>query len=177
MSGKWKRVSFLTALAAVLAVAVTVSLANAKTNGVTGARAAAATNLTIMGFGTNGDDVAKTRYAIAEKAVGGDVSAPNGGFNDQQFLAAIASGDVPDLVYFSRDKVGTYAAKGALVPLTSCIKSHKINMKQYRSAAVHEVTYNGKENGKVVFGTASDISVADGRVKFKIPARSGVMLK
>jgi cyclomaltodextrinase / maltogenic alpha-amylase / neopullulanase len=40
-----------------------------------------------------------------------------------------------------------------------------------------EVTYNGKENGKVLFGAASDISVADGRVKFKIPARSGVMLK
>jgi multiple sugar transport system substrate-binding protein len=144
MSGKWKRISFLTALAAALAVVVTVSLANAKTNGGASAGAAAATNLTIMGFGTNGDDVAKTRYAIAEKAVGGNVDAPNGAFNDQQFLAAIAAGDVPDLVYFSRDKVGTYAARGALVPLTSCIKSHKINMKQYRSAAVHEVSYKGK---------------------------------
>jgi len=171
MSGKWKRVSFLTALAAVLAVAVTVSLANAKTNGVTGARAAAATNLTIMGFGTNGDDVAKTRYAIAEKAVGGDVSAPNGGFNDQQFLAAIASGDVPDLVYFSRDKVGTYAAKGALVPLTSCIKSHKINMKQYRSAAVHEVTYKGK-----VYAIPEFYDVRTVIVNLDVLAKAGVKL-
>jgi glycosidase len=40
-----------------------------------------------------------------------------------------------------------------------------------------EVTYDGKENGKVVFGEASDISVADGRLKIKVPARSGVMLK
>jgi multiple sugar transport system substrate-binding protein len=141
MSGRWKRIGFLTALASVLAVAVAVSLANAKTDRGAGAGGAAATNLTIMGFGTNGDDVAKTRYAIAERAVGGDVSAPNGGFDDQQFLAAIAAGDVPDLVYFSRDKVGTYAARGALVPLTSCVKSHKINMKQYRKAAVNEVTY------------------------------------
>ena len=39
------------------------------------------------------------------------------------------------------------------------------------------VTYDGKENGKVVFGRASDISLADGFLKFKVPARSGVMLK
>jgi multiple sugar transport system substrate-binding protein len=134
----------LTALTAALAAVAAVSLANAMTDRAAGPKAAAATNLTIMGFGTNGDDVAKTRYALAEKAVGGGVSAPNGGFDDQQFLAAIAAGDVPDLVYFSRDKVGTYAARGALVPLTSCIKSHKINMKQYRSAAVNEVTYKKK---------------------------------
>jgi multiple sugar transport system substrate-binding protein len=144
MSSRWKRIGLLTAIAAALSVAVAVSLASAMTDRAGSAGAAAATNLTIMGFGTNGDDVAKTRYALAEKAVGGGVSAPNGGFDDQQFLAAIAAGDVPDLVYFTRDKVGTYAARGALVPLTSCIKSHKINMKQYRSAAVHEVTYKNK---------------------------------
>jgi multiple sugar transport system substrate-binding protein len=100
-----------------------------------------------MGFGTNGDDVAKTRFARAEAAVGGNVSAPNGGFNDQQFLAAIAGGNAPDLVYFSRDNVGTYAAKGALVPLTSCIKSAKIIMSQYRPAARADVTYKGKVYG------------------------------
>jgi multiple sugar transport system substrate-binding protein len=144
MSSRWKRIGLLTAIATALSVAVAVSLANAMTDRAGSAGAAAATNLTIMGFGTNGDDVAKTRYALAEKAVGGDVSAPNGGFDDQQFLAAIAAGDVPDLVYFSRDKVGTYAARGALVPLTSCIKSHKINTKQYRSAAMHEVTYKNR---------------------------------
>jgi multiple sugar transport system substrate-binding protein len=144
MSSRWKRIGLLTAIAAALSVAVAVSLASAMTDRAGSAGAAAATNLTIMGFGTNGDDVAKTRYALAEKAVGGGVSAPNGAFDDQQFLAAIAAGDVPDLVYFTRDKVGTYAARGALVPLTSCIKSHKINMKQYRSAAVNEVTYKKK---------------------------------
>ena len=39
------------------------------------------------------------------------------------------------------------------------------------------VTYDGKENGKVIFGEASDISVADGFLKFNVPPRSGVMLK
>jgi multiple sugar transport system substrate-binding protein len=135
MSARWQRICLLTVITAGLAVGVAVSVANAKP---------AATNVTIMGFGTNGDDVAKTRYALAEKAVGGGVEAPNGAFDDQQFLAAVAARDVPDLVYFSRDKVGTYAARGALVALTSCIKSHKINTKQYRSAAINEVTYKKK---------------------------------
>ena len=40
-----------------------------------------------------------------------------------------------------------------------------------------EVTYESKKNPKPVFGEASDISVSDNRLKFKIPARSGVMLK
>ena len=39
------------------------------------------------------------------------------------------------------------------------------------------VTYDGKENGKVMFGEASDISVADGFLTFTVPPRSGVMLK
>jgi multiple sugar transport system substrate-binding protein len=75
------------------------------------------------------------------------VTAPNGGFNDQQFLAAVASGNPPDLVYLDRFKVGTYAAKGALQPLTSCISSHKISMSQFRKPAVTEVTYKGQVYG------------------------------
>ena len=137
----WRKDSALTALiAATVSVAVTAGMASAhstKANGGT---------LNIMGFGT-GDDVAESRAAIAIKAVGGNVNRPSGSFNDQQFLAAVASGNVPDLVYLDRQKVGTYAAKGAFLPLTSCIKSQKINMKQYRQAAVNEVTYKGKVYG------------------------------
>jgi multiple sugar transport system substrate-binding protein len=137
----WRKASALAALiAAVGTVAITASLASAHSTKRT------AGTLNIMGFGT-GDDVAETRAAIATKAVGGSVNRPSGGFNDQQFLAAVASGNVPDLVYLDRQKVGTYAAKGAFLPLTSCIKSQKINMKQYRQAAVNEVTYNGKIYG------------------------------
>ncbi|MDQ3005483.1 MAG: glycoside hydrolase family 13 protein [Chloroflexota bacterium] len=40
-----------------------------------------------------------------------------------------------------------------------------------------EVRYEAKKNPKVVFGQASNMSVHDGRVKFSIPARSGVVLK
>jgi multiple sugar transport system substrate-binding protein len=137
----WRKVLALASLLASIAVvAVTAGFASAhstKTNGGT---------LNIMGFG-KGDDVAESRAAIASAAVGGTVNRPSGSFNDQQFLAAIASGNAPDLVYMSRDKVGTYAAKGALLPLSSCIKSQKINMKQYRQAAVNEVTYKNKVYG------------------------------
>jgi multiple sugar transport system substrate-binding protein len=137
----WRKASALAALiAAIVSGAVTAGMASAhstKTNAGT---------LNIMGFG-KGDDVAESRAAIATKAVGGTVNRPSGSFNDQQFLAAVASGNVPDLVYLDRQKVGTYAAKGAFLPLTSCIKSQKINMKQYRQAAVNEVTYKGKVYG------------------------------
>jgi multiple sugar transport system substrate-binding protein len=143
MKGWRTRLAALSVFAMVAVAAVTASLAGAHNNGHFVREAG---TLNIMGFGT-GDDVAETRAAIATKAVGGSVNRPSGGFNDQQFLAAVASGNSPDLVYLSRDKVGTYAAKGAFLPLTSCIKSHKINTKQYRIPAMNEITYKGKIYG------------------------------
>jgi multiple sugar transport system substrate-binding protein len=140
MQGWRKALALAALLASIAVVAVTASLASAHST------KASAGTLNIMGFGT-GDDVAETRAAIATKAVGGTVNRPSGGFNDQQFLAAVASGNPPDLVYLDRQKVGTYAAKGAFMPLTSCIKSQHIDMKQYRQAAVNEVTYKGQIYG------------------------------
>jgi len=40
-----------------------------------------------------------------------------------------------------------------------------------------EVRYEAKKNPKAIFGQATNVSVHDGRVKFTIPARSGVVLK
>jgi multiple sugar transport system substrate-binding protein len=140
MQGWRKALALASLLAALAVVAVTASLASAHST------KSSAGTLNIMGFGT-GDDVAESRAAIATKAVGVTVNRPSGSFNDQQFLAAVASGNAPDLVYLDRQKVGTYAAKGAFMPLTSCIKSQKINMKQYRQAAVSEVTYKGQIYG------------------------------
>jgi multiple sugar transport system substrate-binding protein len=140
MQGWRKALALASLLAALAVVAVTASLASAHST------KSSAGTLNIMGFGT-GDDVAESRAAIATKAVDATVNRPSGGFNDQQFLAAVASGNSPDLVYLDRQKVGTYAAKGAFMPLTSCIKSQKIDMKQYRQAAVSEVTYKGQVYG------------------------------
>ncbi|MEO7840557.1 MAG: alpha-glucosidase C-terminal domain-containing protein, partial [Anaerolineales bacterium] len=40
-----------------------------------------------------------------------------------------------------------------------------------------EVRFEAKKNPKAIFGQASDVSVQDGRVRFTIPARSGVVLR
>ena len=166
--GGRKRVLLL-AVIAVIAIAVGVNVAGATSNAPSAAKAA---NLTIMGFGTNGDDVAMTRFHIAEKAVGGNVDAPNGEFDDQQFLAAVASHSVPDLIYVDRQKVGTYAAKGALTPLTSCVKSHKINVKQYRKAAINEVTYKRK-----LYAIPEFYDVRTVIVDLDVAGKAGVKLK
>lgn len=140
MWGRWKRLAWVVGAVAVCAV-VASSLATAKSGG---SAAASAETLNIYGFGP-GDDVANGRAEIAQKALGGaSVENPRGGFNDQRFLTMLASGDVPDLVYLGRGSIGTYAAKGAFQPLTNCIRSEKINMKQYRAAALKETTYKGK---------------------------------
>jgi multiple sugar transport system substrate-binding protein len=140
MPGWRKSLAITSLIAAIGVLAFAATLASAHTTSTKDG------TLNIMGFGT-GDDVAESRAALATKAVGGTVNRPSGSFNDQQFLAAVASGNVPDLVYLDRQKVGTYAAKGAFLPLTSCIKSQKIDVKQYRQAAVNEVTYKGQVYG------------------------------
>jgi multiple sugar transport system substrate-binding protein len=145
MAGRWKRGALLLGVI-VLGVVVYASIASANNSSIGSSAARSDDALTIMGFGT-GDDVAETRAALAIKAVGGSVSRPSGSFNDQTFLAAVASKNVPDLVYLDRAKVGTYAAKGAFVPLTSCISKQKINTKQYRIPAMNQITYKGKVYG------------------------------
>lgn len=99
--------------------------------------------LHIMGFGT-GDVVASSRTKLATKAIApAKVDNPSGGFNDQQFLTRIASGNPPDIVYLDRQKVGQYAAKGALQPVDVC----GIDLSGFRKPAVDDVTYDGKPYG------------------------------
>jgi multiple sugar transport system substrate-binding protein len=125
---------------AIAAVVVAASIANAAPRG----ESRTAATLKIYGFGP-GDEIANTRADIATKAVGGSVDNPRGGFNDQTFLASVASGDVPDVVYLDRAKIAQYAAKGAFQPLTSCVKG--FNLKQYRPSTLKEVTYKNNLYG------------------------------
>ena len=100
--------------------------------------------LTSMGFGTK-DEVAKVRFDLANKAIApSTVQAGESAFNAQQFLSAVASNTPPDLVYMERQLLGTYASRGTLLPLTDCVRDQKIDMGQYRQAAVAEVTFGGK---------------------------------
>jgi multiple sugar transport system substrate-binding protein len=136
----WKYGVVVVTVAALFATVFGVS----KQASATSKRASADT-LKIMGFGP-GDEIANVRADIAAKALpsGTDVDNPRGGFDDQKFLAALAARDVPDVVYIDRQKVGTYAAKGAFVPLTSCVRSKRINLKQYYKSTLRQVTYKGK---------------------------------
>src|SRR5215211_2560339 len=146
MLRRWKQSVFIVALAALLATIFggAAGVASAKTDGR--ATGTASKHFRIMGFGP-GDEIANIRAQLATEALAradADVSNPSGGFDDQKFLAALAARDVPDIVIMDRKKIPTYAAKGVLQPLTSCIKNQKINMKQYRKVSLDAVTYKGK---------------------------------
>ncbi|WP_328459490.1 extracellular solute-binding protein [Actinoplanes sp. NBC_00393] len=107
----------------------------------------AAVNLTMMGFGT-GDEIAKTRFDAANAAIApSSATAAEGSFDAQAFLSAVASGSPPDLVYMERRLLGTYAVKKALTPLGDCVDREKIDMGQFREAAVAEATLNGQLYG------------------------------
>ncbi|MFI7600221.1 ABC transporter substrate-binding protein [Actinoplanes sp. NPDC049681] len=107
----------------------------------------ATATLTMMGFGT-GDEIARTRFDLADAAIApSSAKASEGSFNAQQFLSAVASGTPPDLVYMERRLLGTYAAKKAIMPLTDCVRREQIDMSQYREAAVTEATLGGSLYG------------------------------
>jgi multiple sugar transport system substrate-binding protein len=137
MEGHRKRLAVLLAVAAALsAVVVTSAIAHSVKSG--------AGTLNIYGYGP-GDDVQENRAKYAAGVLSStNVSRPAGDFNDQVFLARLASGDVPDLVRMSRPRVAQYASKGVLQPMDSCVKSVK---KQYRAGAMNAMTYKGHVYG------------------------------
>ncbi|MDR7273774.1 extracellular solute-binding protein [Catenuloplanes atrovinosus] len=115
--------------------------------GVGGGGGGDAVTLSMMGFGT-GDEIAKTRFDEANRSIAPSAAAAGeGSFDAQQFLAAVASGAPPDLVYMERRLLGTYAAKKALVPLGDCVAREGIDLGQFRPAAIAEATLNGELYG------------------------------
>jgi len=103
--------------------------------------------LNIMGF-SGEDEVATARIAAFQaSAPKVAVTHNKGDFDAQQFLTALASNNPPDLVYMDRKLIGTYAAQGAIQPLTACVKDQGIDTSQYRPAALQSVTLDN-----VVYG-------------------------
>jgi multiple sugar transport system substrate-binding protein len=70
-----------------------------------------------------------------------------GALDQQQFLTAVASGSPPDLIYTSWADLTTYASRGAIVPLESCINQAGIDKTKFRETAVNQVTLNGEMFG------------------------------
>jgi multiple sugar transport system substrate-binding protein len=103
--------------------------------------------LTTFGFSLP-DEIATTRVDTFKKAYPQvQVKITEGGFDEQQFLSAVASGAPPDLIYLDRETIGTYAARQAIQPLDDCVSKASIDMSQYRPAAVQQVTVDGKVYG------------------------------
>lgn len=149
---RFKRATLLVAGAA-LGVALAAGGASARPSEATGVAATQSHALQIYGLGGR-DDVAQGRLDIANKVIrdlGHSVNNPVGGFNDQAFLARLAARDIPDLVHMGRGSIGTYAARGALVPLGNCFRREGINKDDYRKAALAEVSYKGQIYGAPEF--------------------------
>jgi len=127
--------------------------------------------LKVMGF-SGEDEVAQSRIA-AFKAGAPKVQVTNnkGDFDAQQFLTALASGNPPDLVYLDRNLVGTYAARGAIQPLTDCIAQQKVDMSQYRPAALTPLTLD-----KVVYGIPEFYIVTVNLVDKRVVSKAGLQL-
>ena len=96
--------------------------------------------LSTMGFGLP-DEIATTRVEMFEEEFPEvALEVVEGDFDEQQFLSAVASGEPPDLVYLPRTELGSYAARGAIVPLDECIDEVGIDVGQYREPAMQQVT-------------------------------------
>ncbi|TDD72322.1 extracellular solute-binding protein [Jiangella aurantiaca] len=103
--------------------------------------------LNVMGFGAT-DEIAQTRLDLATEAVApAEISLIEGDLDIQQFLSAVATGEPPELVYANRDQIGTFASRGAIIPLDECIDGEGIDTSLYLEPALNQVTFDGSVYG------------------------------
>jgi multiple sugar transport system substrate-binding protein len=104
--------------------------------------------LQVMGFGAT-DEIGQVRLDEAKAALGKDVkvSLVEGDLDIQQFLSAVASGEPPEIVYADRNQIGTFASRGAIIPLDDCIDGEGIDTSVFRKAALDQVTFAGEVYG------------------------------
>jgi multiple sugar transport system substrate-binding protein len=120
-----------------------------------------AVTLTTHGFGAE-DEIASVRVDRANKAIApSKVKLGANAFDAQQFLSSVASDTPPDLVFIERQLLGTYAARGTLEPLESCVENEDIDLEQYRDPALAEVTLDDKLYGLPEFYNNRVIMIND----------------
>ena len=111
------------------------------------AEASLSGSLEVMGFGTD-DDVAENRLAVAEEELGDvEVELVEGDLDIQQFLSAVAEGEPPDIVYAERNEIGTFASRGAVIPLADCIEGEGIDTGVFNETALGQVTFEDEVYG------------------------------
>ena len=95
-----------------------------------------------------GDDIAKVRVdRFRELYPDVNVSFSESGWDEQQFLAALAGSAPPDMVNIPRNILGTYVAKGVLQPLDGCVASVGADMSVFRKPAMDQLTVDGQVYG------------------------------
>jgi multiple sugar transport system substrate-binding protein len=101
----------------------------------------------VMGFGA-GDEIATVRLERAEEALGeAEVELVEGDLDIQQFLSSVASGEPPALVYAERSQIGTFASRGAIVPLSDCVEGEGVDTSVFRQSALDQVTFDDEVYG------------------------------
>ena len=118
-------------------------------------------DLAVSGFGLP-DETATVRVdTFREQYPQVNLELTEGAFDQQQFLTAVASGNVPDVVYLSRDDLSTYATRGAIMPLDACVEEQAIDVGQYREAALQQVTVEDQLYGIPEFYNVIALILAD----------------
>jgi multiple sugar transport system substrate-binding protein len=99
-------------------------------------------SMTEWGFGTD-NTLAKARVDAFVKAYPSIKLNIVPQVNDQKILTAVASGDVPDLLWLDRTTIVSWAARGALQSLDDLIAKNKFQLNQFYPSTVAQVRYNG----------------------------------
>ncbi len=145
------RTGFKVGVAGIAAVALLSGFQGADVSG----------DLAVSGFGLP-DEIATVRVdTFEEQYPEVNLNLTEGSFDQQQFLTAVASGNVPDVVYLSRDTLSTYATRGAIMPLGECVEAQGIDTSQFREAALQQVTVEDQVYGIPEFYNVIVLVLAD----------------
>jgi len=119
--------------------------------------------LDVMGFAAV-DEIATTRLDAAGKALGSGVEVKliEGDLDIQQFLSAVAAGDPPSIVYADRNQIGTFAARGAIVPLDDCVEGENVDTGVFNESAMNQVTFDDEVYGIPEFNVVQVIQANKG---------------
>jgi multiple sugar transport system substrate-binding protein len=122
--------------------------------------------LEVWGFGTD-DAIGAARVQAFERAYPNvQVRLTPGDFDPQKFLSAVAAGDPPDLVYFARNEIGSFAARGAIRPIDEFIDASGLDTGVYYESAFAQVQLDGRTYGlpefnNVIVGFLNDAALEE----------------
>ena len=102
----------------------------------------------VLGFGET-DEVATAPIEETKNALGSavEIKLSESDLDRQQFLPAVATGEPPELIYANPYQIGTFASRGAIIPLDECIEGEGIDTSVFNEAALGEVTFEDQVYG------------------------------